>query len=228
MNARSSTDLSPPAPNTVRAEVPSRTQQQTALAVQPSRWGFLEQGTIFAGAVAEGYEAREVFGIVITARCDLAHSKAPVINYLPIVPLADWTSRDFLALAIDKCEQDVRSAIKSLLSTNGHSTSILTTEPASQILVSLFPPAGDSKAKNGHSKAEQLLLKLKLLDQVRTQSNVSNANINSLQRDFKKQLATLIRDVFHQRVTGYYFLDSVDGVSRGGYIALLRQVQILP
>ena len=52
-----------------------------SLIVNP-RNGPMTLGTIFTCAVAGGYASRPVYGIVLTARCDISHDKALVVNYL--------------------------------------------------------------------------------------------------------------------------------------------------
>lgn len=54
-------------------------------------WVRLQQGSIFSGAIADGIEGRQdVFGIVITPRCDIANKKVSTIHYLPIIPFKLW------------------------------------------------------------------------------------------------------------------------------------------
>jgi hypothetical protein len=52
--------------------------------------GGATQGDIWNNLPSGYDESRRCKGIVITPRCDLAHSKSPVINYLPIVTLEDY------------------------------------------------------------------------------------------------------------------------------------------
>jgi hypothetical protein len=61
--------------------------------------GLLSQGTIFSCASAEDYPDCLVHGLVITARCDIAQSKVPIFNYLPVVGEATSESLNFLNYA---------------------------------------------------------------------------------------------------------------------------------
>lgn len=50
----------------------------------------VQQGCIFDGAVADGFEGCPTFGLIITPRCDIAQHKVPTVHYLPIVRFDDW------------------------------------------------------------------------------------------------------------------------------------------
>ena len=69
--------------------------------------GEMTQGVVFAGAFADNYRNAPVWGICITARCDAAHDKAQVFNYLPIVRFEDW-------LVVDGTSATLRSTTRRL------------------------------------------------------------------------------------------------------------------
>src|SRR4051812_2826386 len=102
--------------------------------------GSLTQGTIFSCARAEDYDGCRVHGLVITARCDIAQSKVPVFNYLPIVTLDDWIHRDGRSILCDRLRRSVIGQMKRVLRSCGHAESILQTELPRAILTALFPP----------------------------------------------------------------------------------------
>jgi hypothetical protein len=52
--------------------------------------GALTQGDIWSGLPSIYRSDRKTLGMVITPRCDFAHDKAPVINYLPLMPFDDY------------------------------------------------------------------------------------------------------------------------------------------
>lgn len=61
--------------------------------IRAPRVGEFTQGTLFSCAVAQRYEDGPVLGLIITARCDVAHDKAEILNYIPVVPLERWLLR---------------------------------------------------------------------------------------------------------------------------------------
>lgn len=64
--------------------------------IRHPRYGYITQGTIFCCATAAYYTGCQVYGLTITARCDIAQNKYSILNYLPIVKLGDWFLRDGL------------------------------------------------------------------------------------------------------------------------------------
>ena len=55
-----------------------------------SEQDYLQQGSIFNGAVARGYDGCDVYGVIITPRCDIDKHKVSIVHYLPIVKFEDW------------------------------------------------------------------------------------------------------------------------------------------
>ena len=54
-------------------------------------WVRLQQGAIFSGAVADGISGcQDLYGLIITPRCDIANRKVSTIHYLPIIPFKLW------------------------------------------------------------------------------------------------------------------------------------------
>jgi hypothetical protein len=51
--------------------------------------GKITQGTIFNCAAAFRYPGKQVFGLAITARCDVAQEKYHLLNYVPVISLRD-------------------------------------------------------------------------------------------------------------------------------------------
>lgn len=50
-------------------------------------YGKLSQGSIINGCVAEAFSNEEVFGLIITPRCDLSHNgKVSTVHYVPVIP----------------------------------------------------------------------------------------------------------------------------------------------
>ncbi len=74
------------------------------------------QGTIINNCVAEKYHC-DVYGVVVTPRCDLEHSgKVTHVHYLPIVPLDTWYQIDGLhylwTRALDRCNRKIGDICK--------------------------------------------------------------------------------------------------------------------
>lgn len=51
----------------------------------------MTQGSIINGCVADAFPDEEVFGLIITPRCDVSHEgKVDSVHYLPVVPFERW------------------------------------------------------------------------------------------------------------------------------------------
>src|SRR5262249_55154374 len=50
------------------------------------------QGDVWSGLPGGPYSATHVSGIIITPRCDLAHDKTRLLNYVPIVSIDEYSS----------------------------------------------------------------------------------------------------------------------------------------
>lgn len=53
------------------------------------------QGSIINHCIADNYQGKDVYGMIITPRCDLDHQgKINTVHYLPIVDFTDWINVD--------------------------------------------------------------------------------------------------------------------------------------
>ena len=51
----------------------------------------MTQGSIINGCVADSFPNEEVYGLIITPRCDVCHEgKVDSVHYLPVVPFERW------------------------------------------------------------------------------------------------------------------------------------------
>ena len=133
----------------VRARgMPSATRQlPSQLTPQRPVLGRLNQGVVFSCAQAEGYEQYKVYGLTITARCDIAQDKAEMYSYLSVVNLRAWWHVDGFRILCDRARRQQLAALRAALKQAGHSPSIADTESPSRILQVLFsgsnaaPPA---------------------------------------------------------------------------------------
>jgi hypothetical protein len=184
--------------------------------------GKVQQGAIFNCATVRGYERCPCYGIVLTARCDLAHAKYDVVNYLPVVRFSDWTTRDMCYILAKRMRKSVATSIAKALGQKKVSQYVLDTFPMRDIIL---------KVTSGKER-EQLLLKLDRLELI---DNVSSCGGRLAPRG-KELIAAdaslcdgVVKELIQNKLTEYYFLDSVDVVapSFDGYVVLLRHMRTL-
>ena len=54
-------------------------------------YGRMTQGSIINGCIAEDFPGEDVFGLIVTPRCDLGHEgKVSTVHYVPVVPFERW------------------------------------------------------------------------------------------------------------------------------------------
>lgn len=84
-----------------------------------SMYNQLTQGSIINCCTAEEYEDREVWGCIITPRCDLARDmKVPTIHYLPIVKFEDWLEVFLKPQVLLEWEKNKKEEIEKFLENN--------------------------------------------------------------------------------------------------------------
>lgn len=72
----------------------------------------MTQGSIINGCVADAFPGEEVYGLIITPRCDVSHEgKVDSVHYLPVVPFERW----FEAIAKPKIKEIWKKTIYSQL-----------------------------------------------------------------------------------------------------------------
>src|SRR5690348_2643105 len=92
------------------------------------------QGTIFSCGRAEAYPDVDIHGLIITARCDAAHGKANIINYVPVVPFEAWAFVDGLRIVARRVAADAAGQMKSALKDAGMTPDILETQSSGEVL----------------------------------------------------------------------------------------------
>jgi hypothetical protein len=206
-------------------------RKHTNRVVSNPEWGRLQQGTIFSGAMAERYSVAPVHGLVITARCDLAHGKAPLINYLPVVSIGDWMVREYADDIVEYLWNETWGKLRSYLSNVGLSQSLLVTVSPQQIRDAIIEPKADTERVFNKflPKWDEALLQLQVLEPLLAQRVRPLSDLHAALKINRRHAVNEFRRCIQQNMTGYYFLPAVRPDDDGeGWIVLLRSVQNLP
>lgn len=189
--------------------------------------GRITQGTIFSCAAAERYEDTNVFGLTITARCDVAQEKYHILNYLPVVSLADWLQNDGLDIMIDRERKEVMGSIRSIMKDASVSPSLIDAVGLIAIAENHFPIGTLTKAEKARNE--------RFSKHVTRMTDISSASLSG--RDaclswFRKhnpsRIKELITELSKHTLQGYYFLEQLQVDEEPvGYVALLREVTTL-
>lgn len=84
----------------------------------------IQQGVIFNGCIADEYMESDVYGIIITPRCDIENKKIKTIHYLPIIKLQDWINLDFIRIFQKEYRNNLKGKMLSLFKQHKISTSL--------------------------------------------------------------------------------------------------------
>jgi hypothetical protein len=189
--------------------------------------GRLTQGCIFTCAKAENYPDGLVHGFVITARCDIAQKKAAILTYLPIVRLDDWLAQDGFDLLIGRTASQLRGSIDDTFKACEIPASLLNSQSLAEIQAHFFTaPFSDKKFKGQAANFAKLVERSEVLNEI---TNTGHGAAKALWSLNDKESSKLLKDLAQQRLTGHYFLQSIE--ERGdqaGYVILLREVRSLP
>lgn len=84
----------------------------------------LQQGCLFWGAIADGYD-KPVWGLIITPRCDIAQNKVITVHYLPVTKFTDWKDIHLAAMLQQDCIKKKLNTLKPVFDSKKISESLL-------------------------------------------------------------------------------------------------------
>lgn len=193
--------------------------------------GQLTQGSIFSAAVAENYGMVPVWGICITARCDVAHeNKTSVFNYIPVVRYEDWLLMDGAKIIVERMHNTVRGNAKEILRRKELSETLLDGYSPKVLADEFFPITAaktDQESQKFHKIADQLT---KLQDTL-AGAATTKADIIEIREYQKKKFDEVISELWSNKLPSYYFLPSIGNSDLGsekGYVCILREIHHIP
>lgn len=197
--------------------------------LEKAAWGKLRQGVVFNGVLLDHYDGCEVYGLIITAHCDLVQDKTTIINFVPVVSLSDWLLRDGARILSKRNKADLNGRVKSLIKRQGLSETLLDVHTLDEIIEVHFETQVVKKGKTPRQEAVALRDSLEVCDAILDTTCSSSAEAQRLVSINTASYERFIAECMSQKVAGYYFLSGVEiGRPDSGYVALLRQIYHLP
>lgn len=189
--------------------------------------GSLNQGSLFCCAKAERYDGCQVYGVVLTARCDLDQEKYNVLNYAPVVSLEDWLKMDGYELIVARISADLKSRIDSAVKNIDLPQSILNSQNLKSILeIYIRAIDADPKIKKSEDKFVDLIKRTEDLARWRNGWDIENCDMFA---SSEQTVSKVIAELIHQKLAGYYFLPRIEiGADETGFVVLLREINHLP
>lgn len=193
--------------------------------------GQITQGTFFAGAKAENYSSDPVWGLCITARCDVAHeNKTPVFNYVPVVRYEDWLLVDGGRLIVERIYSELFNDARNCIKGINKSPSILDSHPLKDVFDTLFPLPNDKESKAG-VRFQTLTDQLAFVGTLRTAERLERKDLLTVCGLKTSTAEKLLKELWSNLLQGYYFLEAVGDTEHGsslGYVVLLREIHHIP
>jgi hypothetical protein len=186
----------------------------------------LTQGTIFTCAVAENYDDCDVYGLIITARCDVTNSKAPIFSYIPVVPYMDWSKKDAASIIASRVSANCSGELRNIIRSTGLSESILETLSAEAILSVLQ----GNTSKEGKLKSKKFSENIEKIENFEKYllTGDHNSAVDIIKNNIKAYQG-LVKELVGNTVSDFHYLDQIEfGKKSCGYVALLREIRFMP
>jgi hypothetical protein len=185
--------------------------------------GRLTQGVLFSCAYADRYPDSSVAGLIITARCDFAQNKYPVVNYVPVVPFKAWLRADGFEIIKDRCLKQVESEVKKLLEDWGIAESVLLATSLRQVIQSHLSSLDPRQQKKLEQRGLKVVERWELLESLGYGSHAE------LTEQFGPIIDGVVKDLLSYKLSGQYFLPAITPTEGGDpHVALLRESSYLP
>jgi hypothetical protein len=176
--------------------------------------GQIDQGSIFSGAYSVDYPDKDLYGIVITPRCDIANKKVSTIHYLPIVRFSDWCKRDLVLLVHEIVIKKFLGELRSKFSDNKLSPELVQIIDTTQLNVVLETSNINSKERTAISEKFLIYQQLKSI----------NGLPSTFLKSHQKEVQMVLKEISEFKRRNFYILES--WVDRDeAFIILLREIR---
>lgn len=172
----------------------------------------LTQGSIINHCLADNYmEVENVYGFVITPRCDLAHeAKVTHVHYLPIVDFKDWVKHDGTDYLFSKWKQSNMRKFCEICQKHGIPTDL--------DLYSYYEKIASELIKNPSEKSSFL--------------SYANVAVNPQRDDEKfftfcnnKIKAKMVENLLEDKLPAFYLIEDWNGSGNNFKVILLRELK---
>ena len=180
----------------------------------PAIIGQATQGTIFCGGLSHIYGNDDsVWGVIISARCDIANAKAPVYYYLPIVKWEDFKKIELPDIIIENAINSEKKSLKKALLKANLSDSIVDINLEVADRKTLIENIQDKNQRNNLQKKFQHLDSL---------TNCDRKNTNALLELCKDTINNIFTDLSENKNASYYLIEDKD---TGVLVVRLRELR---
>lgn len=184
----------------------------------------LTQGTIFSCARSDIYPG-PVHGLIITARCDVAHGKNDSYAFLPIIALHDWAMLDGALITARRTASASIAVLEDILDKSELAKSILDKISHADIGRLLKEKAGKD-AKKRFEKFEANATYLARCNAALT--NRDRPSLEKILKDHPQIFKGVYKDLHSNAMSDFHFLPRLTASAPSeGYVLSLREVRHL-
>lgn len=186
--------------------------------IGPPRANALQQGYLLDGISLPGDQRIEAIGVIITAECDLKHSKAPFVNLVPAIPLASWLDVDGAEVILDRTQSDLRETLVDWLERKELDPVVLSVQGAESVVRAHEPLIRDT---------DKTLIKAKQFDSIlmRNWPDVPGAASRYCRENCGASAKRVLKDLCGNNVAGAHLFECLNPLQPDvPYVCLLRQI----
>ena len=182
--------------------------------------GRLTQGSIINGCIAENFPKEEVYGCIITPRCDLEHDgKVPTVHYLPVVPFERWFNVIEIPIIRQLWKRELAQKINSSLSKAKVGNDIMNANFEYEDMLKIC----EQKIKDKNQKENLINLLNDYYDK-----DEEDKSFNSYVKDGKGSVHTQLKQLIENKDVQHYLIETWDKVNGPShYVIMLRDVRRL-
>ena len=184
--------------------------------------GILEQGSIINGCVAREYPMNQnIYGLIITPRCDIANGKVNSVHYLPVVNIKDWLLVDFWNIFSIRLQNDLLNKMSNILAKYKMSNQILKVFSKESLLTKFK----DIFKTTDYNEFEKIYSKKNICE--KSAAIVTQKEINELINEFEKLSISIFKELKDNKFKEYYLIEDWAHESQDYYIVLMREIERL-
>jgi hypothetical protein len=185
------------------------------------RIGELTQGAIFNGAVADSYNNSQIYGLIISPRCDLEHGKISTVHYLPLIPLTLWKRNEFGKVFFLRLIKELESSCLTICKNNRISMNLFKHLAYKDILETFL---GDVKAKKEKEKFEDCISDLIILSNALLTKKITLKLVNSFMDKYYKISTSIFSRIANNLDKDYFLIESWND-NKSFFIVKLRDIR---
>lgn len=182
--------------------------------------GKLQQGYIFTQAVSDDYRDSEIYGIIITPRCDIENGKVLTFHYLPIVRLDDWLLHDYWIILRSLLIKNLDNTINQIFAKNNISQNLLELFEIESVR-DKFEKKLKGIDQNNFLSSVNWLIEIR-----KTDGTISKELLEKIhmEKPFYKLGNIIFKDLTQNNRREFYLIEDWDGKDCH-YVILLREIQ---